>query len=212
MNKLYVQYGCGHSAPSEWINFDVSPTLRVQKAPLIGALLKKQLNTAFPPNVLYGDIIRGLPVKENSCDGLYCSHTLEHLSLIDFRIALKNSYKILKKGGIFRCIVPDLENAARKYIQELESGNTLASIEFVGKQTLLGIENRPKGIKNILSLLFGNAHHLWMWDNYSLAEELKKAGFTQIRKCQFNDSEDEMFKLVENEGRFRNAVALECKK
>ena len=70
------------------------------------------MNTSFPSNVKYGDIIKGLPVEDNSCDGLYCSHTLEHLSLQDFRIALKNSYKILKKGGIFRVILPDIKHIA----------------------------------------------------------------------------------------------------
>lgn len=99
--KKYVQYGCGHSAPKEWVNFDVSPTLRIQKTPIIGLLVKKKLNTTFPSNVLYGDIIKGLPIEDNTCDGLYCSHTLEHLALDEFRIALKNSYRILKKG---RCI------------------------------------------------------------------------------------------------------------
>ena len=56
--KLYVQYGCGLSAPNEWKNFDVSPTLRFQKIPFIGKLLKNRLNVNFPNNVVYGDIIK----------------------------------------------------------------------------------------------------------------------------------------------------------
>src|SRR4028118_1140902 len=99
MEKTYVQYGCGLWAPKEWINYDVSPTLRIQKIPFIGRLVKRQLNARFPTNVFYGDIVTGLPLRPNSCDGLYCSHTLEHLTLQDFRIALKNSHKILKRGG-----------------------------------------------------------------------------------------------------------------
>ena len=68
---------------------------------------------------------------------------MEHLSLEDFRIALKNTYKILKPNGIFRCIVPDLEYAAKKYIEQLNNGYNLASINFLGKSTLLGIEKKP---------------------------------------------------------------------
>ncbi len=211
MIKIYVQYGCGLSAPREWTNFDVSPTLRIQKTPVIGTLLRNKLNIAFPTNVLYGDIIKGLPIAENFCDGLYCSHTLEHLSLQDFRQALNNSFKVLKKGGIFRCVVPDLEFAARSYIKNLDNGNKLASLEFINN-TLLGIKERPRGLKSFLSSFFGNSHHLWMWDNKSLSEELKNIGFSQIRDCKFNDSEDEMFKYVEDIGRFENAVAIECRK
>lgn len=211
MTKTYVQYGCGLSAPEEWTNFDVSPTLRIQKTLLIGNILKSNLNTTFPTNVLYGDIIKGLPVADNSCDGLYCSHILEHLSLKDFRRALFNSFEVLKKGGIFRCLVPDLEFAARAYIKDFEQGDHLASLNFMNN-TLLGIQERPRGIKGFLVSFFGNSRHFWMWDYKSLSEELKNVGFTEIRVCKFNDSEDEMFKYVEDIGRFENAVAIDCRK
>ena len=212
MKTKYVQYGCGLSAPDEWDNFDASPTLRIQRSFLLGRLLKRKLNVLFPPNVLYGDIIKGLPVEDNSCDGVYCSHTLEHLALEDFRIALRNTYKILKKDGIFRCVVPDLEFAAKEYIRSLHIGNNSASIQFVGLDTLLGIEKRSRGLKGLIKSFWGNSHHLWMWDKKSLQEELKRSGFIEIRECSFNDCEDHMFSLVEEEGRFGNAAAIECKK
>lgn len=210
-SKMYVYYGCGLTAPKEWTNFDVSPTLRIQRTPIVGTMLKNKLNITFPSNVLYGDIIKGLPIDENSCNGLYCSHTLEHLSLNDFRKAIINSHTILKKGGIFRCILPDLEFLARSYIEELDNGYNKASINFMNN-TLLGKKERLKGLKDFLSSFFGNSQHLWMWDNKSISEELMNVGFSQIRTCRFNDCEDEMFKYVENRERFENSVAIECRK
>ena len=128
---IYVHYGCGSFTPNEWINFDVSPSLRIQRTPVLGWLLKSKLHAVFADNVKYGNIIDGLPgIKENSCEGVYCSHVLEHLSLNDFRTALKNTYGILKPGGIFRCVVPDLEHAARVYIRALDEGQPDASIRF----------------------------------------------------------------------------------
>ncbi len=212
MAKQYVQYGCGLCAPQSWINFDASPTLRLQKTPFVNVLVKKRLNVVFPSNVLYGDIVKGLPgVAESSCDGVFCSHTLEHLSLNDFRTALQNTYRMLKAGGLFRCIVPDLEYSARKYVQALNEGAEDASTQFM-KETLLGVEKRAKGITAFLTSSFGNAHHLWMWDFRSLASELKKIGFKDIRLCSFNDSADIMFNSVEDKGRFNEAVAIECRK
>jgi SAM-dependent methyltransferase len=209
---LYVQYGCGLSAPKEWLNFDASPTLRIQKMPLVGMLLKSKLNVIFPDNVRYGDIVKGLPMAKDSCDGVFCSHTLEHLALQDFRTALQNTYKILKPGGIFRCIVPDLEFAARTYIAGLDNNDDSAAPRFIGHHTLLGIANRPKGMKGLVVSFFGNSHHLWMWDYLSLAAELTKAGFTGIRACRYHDSEDPLFNLVESADRFENAVAIECRR
>ena len=211
MTKIYIQYGCGLSAPNEWTNFDSSPTLIIQNLPVLGTLLKSKLNIIFPKNVLFGDIVKGLPINDNSCDGLYCSHTLEHISLNDFRKALANSYKILKKGGIFRCVVPDLEFLARSYLDNLDKNDQLASLKFMNS-TLLGFIERPRGLKGIISSFLGNAHHLWMWDKKSLSEELKNVGFKEIRICEFNDSEDKMFKYVEDVIRFQNAVAIECRK
>jgi ubiquinone/menaquinone biosynthesis C-methylase UbiE len=210
-NGIYVHYGCGLCAPMEWENYDSSPTLRIQKAPLIGSLLKNKLNVTFPDNVLYGDIIKGLPVPGNSCNGIYCSHTLEHLSLTDFRSALKNTCNLLKPGGIFRCVLPDLETAAKNYIEDLKNGKPDASINFM-HSTLLGMETRPKGMKGIAATVFGNSNHLWMWDRESLKAELIHAGFKNVRECTYNDCEDKMFQYVEDKNRFVDAVAMEAKK
>ena len=211
MNKKYVHYGCGLAAPKEWTNFDVSPTLRMQKSPILGRLIRSRLNVVFPDNVKYGDIIKGLPVAENSCEGVYCSHTLEHLSLNECRIALKNTYKILKPRCIFRCVVPDLEILARTYIDSLENGNAEASVDFISG-SILGTVERPRGFKGFVRSFFGNVQHLWMWDRRSLQHELERAGFKNIRECKAHDSADDLFKLVESEDRFVDAVALECRK
>ena len=210
--KQYVQYGCGLSAPAEWINFDASPSLRIQRMPLFGILLRSQLDVIFPKNVRFGDISKGLPgIAANSCDGLYCSHVLEHLCLADFRKAIKNSHKILKSGGIFRLIVPDLEVLARNYLASLENGDKEASVRFI-TNTLMGKQIRPKGLKALLKLGLGNAEHLWMWDQHSLTHELEKAGFSKIRVAAFNDSTDPQFQLVESADRFTDSIALEAEK
>lgn len=42
--KVYVQYGAGNEAIEGWVSFDASPTLRIQKFPIIGKLLSTKLN------------------------------------------------------------------------------------------------------------------------------------------------------------------------
>jgi hypothetical protein len=98
-SSLYVHYRCHHCVPSQWLNFDASPTLRLERLPVVGRLVRKNARR-FPANVIYGDIVHGLPVKANSCDGVYCSHVLEHLALEDCRRALVNTYRIMKRGDI----------------------------------------------------------------------------------------------------------------
>ena len=67
--------------PERWVNFDVSPTLRIQKVPLIGSVLKPTSGTVFPANVLFGEIAKGLPGNDDSCDALYCFHALKTFRL-----------------------------------------------------------------------------------------------------------------------------------
>jgi|GEM_PF-4523785 len=99
-NSLYVQYGCGLSAPDGWLNFDASPTLRLQRLPFgLGAAAKRFIQPRFPENVRYGDVTSGLPLQDNCCKYVYCSHILEHLAVEDLRRALKETWRILEPGG-----------------------------------------------------------------------------------------------------------------
>jgi len=207
--SVYVHFGCGMTAPNEWINYDVSPTLRIQKVPLIGWYIRKRSSIRFPSNVRYGDIIKGLPgIEKGTCDLIYCSHVLEHLCLQDFKLALENTFTLLKPGGVFRCVIPDLELYVKNYLERINSGDQLASCQFM-KDAHIGLESRPKSIKEIIVNQFGNSRHLWMWDKNSLKFELVNAGFSSVRRCFYDDSKYKMFRKVENRARFRNAIAFE---
>jgi SAM-dependent methyltransferase len=205
MSSLYVQYGCGWSAPREWRNFDASPTLRFERLPLLGRLYTRN-TTRFPDNVAYGDIVRGLPIAPESCAGVYCSHVLEHLALEDFRKAIRNSLRLLKRDGTFRLVLPDLEHEARTYL-----GNPApdASLRFM-RDTCLGEERRPRGLGGALAFWLGNSRHLWMWDFRSLSAELESAGFRNVRRATFGDSADPMFRFVEDRSRWQDSLGMEC--
>src|SRR5690242_17561521 len=100
-----MQYGCGLCAPAGWRNFDASPRLRLEAMPVIGALSGRSA-VIFPKNVEYGNIVKGLPLAKGSCAAVYCSHVLEHLALNDLRTALRETYRVLAPGGLFRLVVP----------------------------------------------------------------------------------------------------------
>jgi ubiquinone/menaquinone biosynthesis C-methylase UbiE len=208
MNQsLYVHYGSHFCAPESWENFDASPTLVFERIPIIGLLYTKN-SARFPANVRYGDIVKGLPVLENSCKVVYCSHTLEHLCLKDLRTALVNTYKILDDGGTFRLVVPDLEYSIKTYLNDISSD---AAINFL-KETYLGQETRKRGVIGFIADWLGNNKHLWMWDFKSLEKELSTAGFKNIRRAYFGDSLDVAFRDVENYERWKNCLGIECKK
>lgn len=200
----YIQYGCGTSCPPGWLNFDASPTLRLQQLPVIGKAFRRG-EVVFPEEVRYGDIIKGLPVADGSADGVYASHVLEHLSRTDFWVALHNTWRLLKSNGIFRLVVPDLEQRARKYVVKLDAGNVEAS-SWLMQTTSLGADSRKRGFTALARAMFGNSAHLWMWDEKSMAGALEKVGFVDIRRCRFNDCRDRNFCLVEEFDRFNDQL------
>lgn len=138
-DQLYVQFGCGLSCPQGWLNFDVSPRLRIENAAIVGAAMRGAGKAIFPTDVKFGDIVSGLPLAPASVDGIYCSHVLEHLDRTSVVKALANTFALLKPGGTFRLVVPDLGWRARKFIEDHERGEAGAADEFM-KTTYLGVE------------------------------------------------------------------------
>ena len=203
--EVCVQFGCGLSAPEGWYNYDNSPTLRIQRIPVFGKLLTRKRVT-FPSNVLYADVLKGLPHQSDSIDKVYCSHVLEHLSFEDFHKAIKEVYRCLKIGGEFRLIMPSLRHIANAYVQSKDAD---ASEKFM-RDSLLGLETRPISFVSKVMDSFSNRHHLWLWDEASTKRALIAHGFVDVKQIEFVQSEDSAFSVVQDETRFINAVALTC--
>ena len=197
----YVQYGSAYSTGNGWLNFDASPTLRIQKLPIAGKLLARLSGNPqpFPDEVLYGDVVKGLPLATGSVDGLYACHVLEHLTLADMRAALTESLRVLKPGGVFRLIVPDLKSRAKAYV---EAGDDPEAAHAFMRSTYLGVESRGQTISARLRAAIGNSAHLWMFDFPAMSAELNRAGFVAIRRAAFGDADDPMFARVELADRF----------
>jgi SAM-dependent methyltransferase len=131
---------------------------------------------------------------------------LEHLTLDEFRVALRHTFRLLKPGGVFRFVVPDIEESARLYV---DAQDAEAAIRFI-RRSGLGRVSRPRGLVSMVKELFGHEHHLWMWDFKSLRNELETVGFSGIRRCQFGDAKNSAFTLVEDSSRFEGALEIEC--
>ncbi len=129
----------------------------------------------------------------------------------EFYKALDNTLKLLEPGGIFRLIVPDLAYIGREYIRMLDNGDPEAS-HYMVSATILGEETRPRGPAAMVYQMLNTSRHLWMWDEFSLRKALEDHGFDRIRRCEFDDCEDPMFRLVESPSRFERAVAMEARR
>ena len=211
---LLVNIGAGLSCGKSWLNFDSSLTLRISKFPLLGRVLNKLLRLpCWPAAVCYGDIVKGLPIKNDSCQLVFSSHAFEHLSFSDFERALGNVYKYLKSGGVFRVIVPDLEAYARNYLKQLEGDGdkSSAASDFL-RASGLGCEKTRVVFGSRFAEALANSRHQWLWDRHSLIKKLQEHEFTNIKICQYSEWSDPLFAEVEDRARHQDAVCLECEK
>ena len=97
MKRLNI--GCGYITHPDWVNLDIAPA-----SPIVQSF----------------DLRQGLPEVNASVDVCYNSHVLEHLSTMDAEFLVQDCFRVLKSGGIFRLVVPDLEQIVREYLRCLE--------------------------------------------------------------------------------------------
>ena len=100
MEKKHLNLGCGNRYHKEWTNIDF---------------------ISNSEHVIECNLLNGIPFSDNEFDFVYTSHVLEHFSKKDGSFIIQECYRVLKKGGILRIIVPDLEQLALEYIKSLNS-------------------------------------------------------------------------------------------
>jgi hypothetical protein len=181
--------------------------LLFERIPLAGRLYTRNA-ARFPKDVKFGDIVKGLAVPWHSFRGVYCSHVLEHLSVADFRTALRNTWSYLEPGGRFRLVMPDLEGMCREYISSADEYRSFA----LQTGLMLRKEIPRSGLVGFMVEWLGHDKHCWLWDYGSAASELRAAGFVEVRRATFGDSEDKVFNEAEHEGRWKGSLGIECKK
>ncbi|WP_200377201.1 TylF/MycF/NovP-related O-methyltransferase [Thiocystis violacea] len=97
--KRLLNLGCGNRYHGDWINVDF---------------------TSSSDQVISYNLLQGIPFEKASFDVVYHSHILEHFPKSQAPSFLLECYRVLKRGGILRIAVPDLEAIARDYLRWLE--------------------------------------------------------------------------------------------
>jgi predicted SAM-dependent methyltransferase len=112
------------------------------------------------------DIRKGIPHDDKSVDYIYCSHVLEHFEKWETEKILRECRRVLKKSGMMRIVLPDLERLVSKYkVGDAEK----FCREFYGFD---------KDVKSWQRIFIRG--HEWMYDKVTFVDLLKKTGFEKI--------------------------------
>lgn len=198
MTKI-LNVGCGLTIAENAINIDSSLSLLLRSVPIINKSITK-----FPKEVKYGNIVNGLNYKSNYFDVVYSSHMLEHLSRVDFISAISELYRVTKKGGVFRFVIPDIEYLIKKY------SDNKNICEFL-KESGLGYFESKKGLINKIIYALTNTKHEWLWSYTELEKILLEVGFNSVRRAYYMDSTYKgELSSIEIQDRWINCLGVEC--
>lgn len=179
-----LNLGSGTVAPSSWINIDRSPNVILDRfRPLKRLLFRLGLLSPvhmveWPKNVTRLDITKKLPFPDQSVDGIYSSHTLEHLYLDDARTVLRECRRVLKQNAVLRLALPDAEGFARDLVDASNAGDPDAGWNF--NKALCCVDERRPTLKRRLLSSLSSPPHRWQPTGGLVMNLLAEAGFTEI--------------------------------
>jgi predicted SAM-dependent methyltransferase len=190
-----VNLGSGADCLDDWINIDHSFNARLAKHPRlrhllfrIGILPKRFYEISWPKDIMIHDLRKKLPLNDNSVDFIYSSHFIEHLNKDEAEKLSRECLRVLKKGGIIRLSVPDLELIARDYLEELSDSKTERTEGHLPSEKFLeALDFKREKMPLYLIMLSPGQHHRWMYDRISLTRLLRQCGFANIERKSYRE-------------------------
>ena len=151
-----LHVGCGPFHLDGWLNSDLRPN---------------------PPHTDFSqDITRRFPLPDESLDAIYGCEVVEHLprgGMVNF---LRQSYRVLKSGGVLRLTTPDVNEVCRLFL----GVHPDVKLEQFRAVWLEG-NFSPEAWINSQFREWGH-QHLYSFDE--LSKRLAHAGFRKVVRCQ----------------------------
>lgn len=147
---LRLHLGCGWFHLDGWVNVDLFAT---------------SADIAW-------DLRQGIPLPDDTVDAIFHEHMLEHLSLRDGFLFIRECRRVLKPGGVLRVGVPD-------------AGACIDS--YSGKADPEWAASRPTGMLAVQALFYENGHRA-MYDAETLTLMCRAAGFAEAEQKEWGDS------------------------
>ena len=124
---MKLNIGCGAVRPAGWINTDKSYKIFISELPVSRSFF----HTSQGNTVTYQNIEKPWKFNDNSIDVVYSSHLFEHLDSCARDLYLSETVRVLKSGGAFRLVVPDLQKLAKEYLDATDRGEPNAAKQFL---------------------------------------------------------------------------------
>jgi predicted SAM-dependent methyltransferase len=196
--KLHL--GCFNHPVDGWHNTDITPHNWLSKIPgapllckyvgLISEVRLAEHRAGIYRKVHYLDVTNQFPYSDNSFEGAFCSHVLEHIDRRFVPHLFAEVFRVLEPSGIFRVAVPSLELAIKSY--------------------------QPNAPDACLNMIFESNHrsskntHKWMYSEESLTRIFRESGFVACGPQRYKSGRLPNLEAIDN--RPENSIYVEGEK
>lgn len=172
-----LHLGAFDQVQAGWVNTDITPHLFVARVPGLPRLLHR-LGLIAPERyaayrtgqfraLRYLDVTRRFRFPDSCFEAVYASHLLEHLDADVAEQMLREVHRVLRRGGIVRLAVPDLDAVVAHY-------------DPADPESFLsGIYEAHSARRS------GSSRHRWQYNARSLEALLRRVGFDQIERREY---------------------------
>lgn len=162
--SLRLNLGCGPNIMKGWLNIDMSGVMS---------------------DVFELDLREAIPLPDNSCSMIYSEHFFEHIGYPQQAESLLSDYfRLLQPGGILSIGVPDGELGLRAY-----AGDDPECFFTVCKERWHP-EWANTRMEQINYMFRQDGEHCFIYDEETLLELIKRAGFSEPSRRPFNPQLD----------------------
>ena len=150
------------------------------------------------PGSIHLDLTRPLPVASGTIEFIYSEHFIEHISPAQTRRLLAECHRVLNAGGVLRLSTPDLAFIVECY--RTGSIDEWSEMDWVA--------DTPCQLINEGLRKWG---HTYVYDEADLTAVLDSAGFRDVHRVQWHESDHEALAGLETRP-FHHDLILEATK
>lgn len=158
---LKLNIGCGTDYKKGWINIDNNSDNNIKKLDI------------------NWDLRKPLPIDDGTIDFIFNEHFIEHLSVNEARVALKEFKRILKEDGVMRIAMPDLKDVIANYLDP-----DWKNKPYIKRFNMQFIQTGAE----LININFRWWGHKWLYDWEELERRLFETGFKSVERKQMQKS------------------------
>lgn len=121
------------------------------------------------------DFGRPLPFPDDSFDGVFCEHVMEHFSLEDGKRLAREAHRVLRLGGCLRVVVPDAELLLQRYFDAPQEILRRRCADAVTPMEAVNLYFRQR------------YEHQFLYDWRTMEKMLLGAGFEVVSRSGFGE-------------------------